>query len=350
MRTMRIGTAIAAMALVAALPAAALDFEAEAFFGNIGMPWDIVTPIQGSAYPSNLWMYGGEISVVESLGEGFRLETNYVTDPVLRHVLSSLVSYEAGLVKLAVGPVLGAFNSAQTPLKAGISAGLRVDIPGLVFVSVRADSSMGAGLMTTGDYAQELGELSGGWYVRNAICTLTLATRKFYIVPSPGDVIADASNRYSFSVDVHKKGVPYRILASLGYEDFRRTYADATVDRLGTLFLGARINADIGPRLTLIFDLESGVYTFGMDALAARGPDPDAFMFRASIGFRLTLGASEADTIPELPPIPESFAPEETPPAETPPTDGTTTDTTLTPSTDTTLVPPTDTVTTEPAP
>ena len=156
----------------------AFDLKAEALFGNTGFAWAGDEPIPlNESFPVTNWLYGARINISETIGDGIRLETTYETDPVLRHILRSVVSYQAGVVKLSAGPIMGLFNTTETPLKAGIGTGLRIDAPGLAFVSIRADSSLGAGLYSEGDYAQELGELSAGWYVRNAICAFSMLTK-----------------------------------------------------------------------------------------------------------------------------------------------------------------------------
>ncbi len=287
---------VAALAALLMAPAAAsaLDLTAELLLGNMNLDWGGTSPVAAAAYPADLWVYGAEITLTERLGDAFVLETSYATDPILRHILRSAIAYESGIVRIAAGPVLGAFNTAATPIKAGISVGLRVDLPGWAFVSARADSSMGAGLIAEGDYAQELAELQAGWYVYNAICSASVLTRKFYHVIAPGDILADSSNRYAFGVDVFKKGSPYRVKLDFGYQDITRSYPDTTIDKLGIVFIGARLNAALSPTLSIIADLESGVYAFGLEALAGRGPDPNAFIFRASLGVGLKLGTQSA--------------------------------------------------------
>ncbi|HAE20842.1 MAG TPA: hypothetical protein DCG47_00745 [Spirochaetaceae bacterium] len=286
--------AAVAATLLAPSPVSALDLTAELLLGNMNMDWSATSPVSAAEYPANLWVYGAEISLTERLGDAFVLETSYVTDPILRHILRSVVAYESGIVRIAAGPVLGAFNTASTPIKAGISVGLRVDLPGWAFVSARADSSMGAGLIAVGDYAQELAELQAGWYVYNAICSASVLTRKFYHVVAAGDILADSSNRYAFGVDVFKKGSPYRVKLDFGYQDITRSYPDLTIDKLGIVFIGARLNAAVSPMLNIIADLESSVYAFGLEALAGRGPDSNAFIFRASLGVGLKLGQQNA--------------------------------------------------------
>ncbi|MDX9957133.1 MAG: hypothetical protein RBT68_01710 [Spirochaetia bacterium] len=293
-RVFTIYTSIIMLVLtVSSVPA--LDLKAEALFGNTGFAWAGDTPIPDpDTFPEDNWLYGARISISEAIGDGIRLETSYETDTVLRHILRSVIAYQAGVVKLSAGPIMGLFNTPETPLKAGISTGLRIDAPGLAFVSMRADSSLGAGLYSEGDYAQELGELSAGWYVRNAICAVTILTKTMYTKTDATGTLGDSTNRYEFSVDTFRKSAPYRLFLAMGYEEFTRTYPNVTEpDTLGSIFLGGRLNADLSPTITLVAGLESAIYSFGLDELSGRGPDPSAFLFKSSLGIRYRLESQE---------------------------------------------------------
>ncbi len=280
-------------------PLAALDLEAGAFFGNLGLPWAGETPIVLDPYPANQWIYGGRAAFVDDLGEGFSLRAEYVTDTVLRNVVRGVVTYDTGIASISAGPMVGVFNTAETLLKAGIDIGFRIEATGLAFFSATVESSMGAGLATAGDYSQERSELAAGWYVRNAICTVSMLTKRYTRMVAGGDSIVDASTDYAFSVDVFKKGAPYRVVTELGYRTMTRTYPGDLVDGLGAVLLGATVSAEVLPTLTVVAGLDSGVYVFGLEELAARGPAPTSFMFSASLGFILRLGAPQAGAEPE---------------------------------------------------
>jgi len=265
-------------------PAAALDIEASGYFGNLGLPWAGSSPRTDAAYPADLWLYGGSASFSERLGPGFSLVAGYETDPVLRHVVRGVITYESGIASIGAGPMVGAFNSLASPLKAGIHIGFRLEAPGIVFLSTIVESSMGAGLVAPGDYAQELSEIKAGWYVYNAICSLSMLTKRYTSIPAEGGFLVDAATDYLFSVDVHKKGTAYRILAELGYRGMTKTYASGQKDGLGAVILGAKVNADLSQTITLSAGLDSGVYVYGTDLMAGKGPAPTAFMFNASLG------------------------------------------------------------------
>ena len=216
-RPLRSARALALIALAGLMvvPAAALDLEASAFFGNLGLPWAGEEPLTGAQFPSDAWIYGGKAGFTDELGEGLSLYAGYETDPTLRHVVKGIISYESGMASISAGPRVGVFNTAQTPLKAGIEVGFRLDAPGIAFFSVDTASSMGVGLASAGDYSQEYSDISAGWYVYNAICSFSMTTKRYTRVLASGEPLVDASNDYLFSVDTYKKGAPYRVLTEL---------------------------------------------------------------------------------------------------------------------------------------
>ncbi len=289
-------TAIALLALAATAPALALDIEASGFFGNLGLPWAGETVMAYDPYPANLWLYGAHAAFVEDLGEGFSLRAEYETDPVLRNIVKGVVTYKAGIASISAGPMIGVFNTPESLLKAGIDIGFKLELPGLAYFSARTDSSMGAGLATPGDFSQEFSELMGGWYVRNAICSLGLTTKRYTRVLDSGDFLVDASSAYTFSVDIYKKNAPYRVLADLGYQSITRTYPGALVDGLGLLVLGAQVSFDVMPSLMVVAGLDSGVYVFGIEELTGRGPEPTSFIFSAKLGVVIKLRAKTEDS------------------------------------------------------
>lgn len=278
------GLALAAMLLQTA-PVKALDIEASGFFGNLGLPWEGETPRTELQFPANQWLYGGRAALVSELGDGFSLTTEYETDTVLRHVVRGIVCYESGIASISAGPMVGAFNTAATPLKAGIDIGFKLEAPGIAFFSARAESSMGAGLATPGDYSQEYTRLGAGWYVYNAICEASMTTKRLTRILPGGTSLIDTMSDYRFAVNVYKKGAPYRVLTELAYRTMSRTYPGPTIDGLGAVILGARISADLFPSLTLNIGLDSGVYVFGIEAMTGRGPAPSSFLFQTNLGF-----------------------------------------------------------------
>lgn len=279
---------VAAVAIMAPVHAVAMDIEASGFFGNLGLPWEVAVP--AGQYPANLWLYGGRVAFVEQLNTGLSFMAEYETDPVLRNVVRGIITYETGIVSISAGPMVGVFNSIEKPLKTGINIGFRLELAGLVFFSATVESSMG--MATTGGYFQDLTELSGGWNVDNAICSISMTTKQYTDLLATGTV-SNESIDYQFAVDVYKKGAPYRVLAELGYRAMTKTYEDATSDGLGAVLLGAQVSAQLNPVFSIVAGLDSGVYVFGLGEEASSSPAPTSFMFQGNLGVVIHLGTEK---------------------------------------------------------
>jgi len=283
-----------AVAMLAPLRVAAMDIEVNGFFGNLGLPWAGETAMTSDEYPANLWLYGGRLAFVEQLNTGLSFMAEYETDIVLRNIVRGIITYETGIVSISAGPMVGVFNSIDKTLKTGIDIGFRLELAGLAFFSATVESSMGAGFATAGDYSQDLTRLAAGWYVNNAICSLSMTTKQYTSILDSGDQMGSASTDYQFAVDVYKKGAPYRVLAELGYRAMTKTYADAKVDGLGAVVLGAQVSAQLNPTFSLTAGLDSGVYVFGLEELAGHGPAPTSFMFQGNLGIVIHLGGEKS--------------------------------------------------------
>jgi hypothetical protein len=175
------------------------------------------------------------------------------------------------------------------PLEAGISSMVKIEVPGLAFISFKNDSSLGASLDSVGKNSQGFNEISVGWYAKNAICTASMTTREFRIRQAADLVVADSMADYCFLVDIFKKNVPYNINISLGYRTMSKEFlssAASAKDSLGIILLGTKLVLKPRPFLDIALGLESGVYTFGFDNLQGRGPDMDnSYMFKGTVGF-----------------------------------------------------------------
>ena len=77
------------------------------------------------------------------------------------------------------------------------------------------DSTIGNQLEENGNYQQEKSAISIGFYVPNAICSCNIVRRIFRELED-GIEIEDKQTDYSFSVDIFKKNVPYKIILSFG--------------------------------------------------------------------------------------------------------------------------------------
>ncbi len=303
------------LALLAALSAAAfpgaagsLDLSAYGSFGNLALEADGTSAVSedGGAFdPTNFFRasFGAE----EAVSESFTFGATFERDPILRNILTTAVGFDARFAKITVGPFFGPFNTEGSVLTSGISTAIRLELPGVLFGSFRADSTIGAGISAPGDYVQERSEVSFGVYVPNVITAFRIASEGFTEKVEADLTIADERTRYELTADVFKKNIPYTAHVVMGYQELKRSYisqSDSSSDRLGALIVGMDVTLRVSPELKLTVGGEMPIYAWGIGAL--KSPSPSTALYQVNAGFTWTFRRD-----------PETgyAAPEEAPPA-----------------------------------
>ncbi|MFP4362529.1 MAG: hypothetical protein ACLFR1_01535 [Spirochaetia bacterium] len=242
-------------------------------------------------FAGNEFLWGLSGSMNQELSEELSVETSFAHDSIHRRISYTRLFYNQDFFEIGVGPFFGFFNSANQILNSGISTEVRIELPAVVYASFRADSTIGGRLVQTGDYIQEQSDVSFGFYVPNAICSANIHSRRFTQKTDAGEVV-DSLTYYSFDTDIYQKNIPYRILLSFGYEQLDRTFVSSSISHtLGSVMLGTTITVEPMPVFSIELDLNSSVYTFGMNNLIDANPIEALYMFRSSIGFSLNIDA-----------------------------------------------------------
>jgi hypothetical protein len=289
----RFKRAATAIALAAAAQAAiALDIGLAGSTGNLQYPWDQTTPSTKDAFPASNYFWGGEAWLSAPLGEDASVRLSYERDPVLRNSAIAAVQFERGIAKISVGPLFGFLNSDSSAFSAGISASVRLQWPGVAYVSMRSDGGTAISILQADADPQARTELAAGFYVPNAIVSGLVSAKRFNELDSDDKLVTDSLTRYAMTIDVFKKNVPYTALFSIGYELRSKRYeASDTTDSLGAVMLGLDASAQIDPALKLLGSFSTGAYVFGLDDLKDRGPDTSTFLFSANLGLSIDLAA-----------------------------------------------------------
>ena len=265
--------------------AAGLDLGIDTWAGNLGFRTDRAstdTSLPGADYFWGISLFGSQ-----PVSDSVKVEAGFYSDPILRNTTRTIFTYDAKYLSVGIGPIFGLFNDLGTPVKSGISASVRLEYPGVVFFSLRSDSSIGGSLVQTGDYAQELTEIILGVYLPNAISTIGIRTRSFEQKAASQNV-TDSLTEYTFATEMYKKNVPYRLRIWMAYHDLSRSFiaASTTTATLDSVVLGTQIEASLPASFIVTAGIEGNVYSFGLGTLT--GGD-SAFLFRAYAGVRMTL-------------------------------------------------------------
>jgi hypothetical protein len=243
------------------------------------------------------WRLFGEHQIDETLRWSFGL----VSDRILRNLLYSEFAYSGSFYAVSVGPFLGLLNTAAAPVKAGLLASIRLEIPGSAFVFLKSNRSVnllgsltasGASgrLDAVGDFQQESSELGLGFYQTNAILTFFIASKTYFEKKSSsteGDLLTD----YGFSAEIFQKNIPFRPLLSFLYRNLARSFElpGGTIRHsVGSLVLGIRGDLALSRSASLYAGIESSIYSFGLDKLIGEFSS-SSFLFSSFVGVKIGL-------------------------------------------------------------
>lgn len=251
-----------------------------------------VSSFSGTAYPWGISIFGSD-----EINDEISLKAGLFYDPILRYTTYTIFEYQHEFFKLGVGPFFGTFNTPGTILKSGISTSVRVEIPGILYASLKSDSSIGSRFVKTGDYLQEFNEIAIGYYIPNAICSVSLTSKSFVTKQESNLEVDDSFTEYAFKIDMFQKNVTFRAMLSFAYQTLTRSYLNtstsaSTKNTLNSLILGTNFTFQLADGFSLLTNLESNVYSFGYSdstplTLATTGPG--VFLFRLTAGVSLDL-------------------------------------------------------------
>ncbi len=276
----------------AVMSLSALEFGVEAAAGNLQFPWDDTAPISDATFPEDNYFWGGSAWLRSPLGDDAALRISVERDPVLRNSAFATVEFERGIAKVSAGPFFGFLNTEASPFSAGISATVRLQWPGVAFVSLRSDGATAISLFQEDLAPQAKTEISAGFYVPHAIVSAIIEAKRFNETLASGDTITDSFTRYAMEFEIFKKNIPYTLKASVGYEQRSKRFESSdSIDSLGAVVAGVKTAASLSSALDLTASFDTGVYVFGFDELADKSPGSGSFFFRAGLGFSLDLAA-----------------------------------------------------------
>jgi hypothetical protein len=292
------GFIFGAILLFASFSSAAVEIGVSGSATNLFFPWtdSSATPLSVTAFPATNDFWGGEAWASAPIGYDGVVKVSYLRDPVLRNLVTGSVTFERGIAKISVGPLIGLFNSTAIPLSAGLTAQVELRWPGIAYISIHSEGGLAVGVLQLSEDPQAMTELAAGFYVPNAIVSGILSIKRFSDQMS-GYLVTDTATRYALTMDIFKKNDPYTMKMTAGYELRSKFFALCNqTDMLGSIILGTKVSAQVARGYLVSADLQSALYTFGLGNLVNRGPGGSAFMFSAGVGLVIDLEELRADS------------------------------------------------------
>lgn len=237
------------------------------------------------------FFYGFSLYGEQPVDENLTLKAGLKYDPILRYTAYTTFQYSRDFYTIAVGPFFGILNSWNPLMKSGISTSVRLDFPGIAYLSFRSDSSIAARFTKAGDYLQENNSIEAGYYIPFAICSVSLNSKRYVSQQTASLEVDDSFTEYAYNIDIFQKNVPVRVMLSFAYQQLERNYSTTISNSLNSLILGTRFRIELSPTVTLLARMDSNVYSFGKknDSTALSLPDSGLkqFIFRAELGAEL---------------------------------------------------------------
>lgn len=251
-----------------------------------------------SSFTNDYVSWGISLSADQQISDYFFASGGFFSDPILRNYAYAHVKYEETFFTIGIGPVLGFLNSPASILKPGLSTYVKIQAPGITYLDFRADSSLfgffspsNSFLDVEKDYYQEQSAVGIGYYVKNAICSINLSTRKY--TERSGDFrVTDNLTEYYFKTEIFQKNRPFFINLVFKYKELTKTFnpVDTTITTdpvkhtMSSLALGTDVKVSLGTLFTVFAALESHLYTFNRDQLLTMSLLPPNYLFSFQMG------------------------------------------------------------------
>jgi hypothetical protein len=280
-----IAASILLLLLLPAFRGAGLELAARFDLGNLG--FDPERAAADATYSGADYYWGGIVEVTHGFSERMAIRAGFSRDTVLRNMAYAMVYYNLQYLSMGLGTIQGFNNTGGAVLKPGLASSVQLTFPGVMFARLLFDSSLGS-VLTDGDYTQNRNELTVGFYVPNAICSLSLVSEKLFEEAGAADTV-DSLMRYSFAADIFKKNSPYRLLFGLAYQTLQKSFlGTGDVHTLSSIMARGELAIDLTRFLTLELGADSALLTFGEDLLAGlQNPAPGGYLFTGYTGFTL---------------------------------------------------------------
>ncbi|MDR1505678.1 MAG: hypothetical protein LBI67_01110 [Treponema sp.] len=279
--------AFTALFFAAALSLGSMELTVLGGMGNGFFDTKSLNPVGGGEFKGSLYPFF-RVQLDETVSDFFSFSGALERDPVLRNRSWAEAEFSAGFVSVSVGPVLGLFNSRESVVRPGIQAGIRLDFPGIIFAGFNAGSTLGS-LRAEGDYEARHGEFALGFWLPNIVNTISVSEKKYDSRETGTIDTLDAIRRYQYRAGIYAKGFPFEVQVDFGYETLTRRVTDASVvetDTYNIIFLGAETTVGVKPGFSLIFGVETPVYSWGQKPLEKKDK---LLLFQAHAGFMYTL-------------------------------------------------------------
>lgn len=267
-------------------------------FSNLSS-WDLTTSVNISNFgfsremsESSLGLaWGSTIEIVHDLDEQFQFSGGAIVDDVTGNRIDSRLIFRSPYIIVGMGPSIASFNKNQIQLKPAVNGIVLIKKDGIFSFSTEIYSTLGNLSDRKNDYSQLQTSLRLALNIPGAICTFIIENRQFTLFSTDSSSIiaknTDIYSLYALEADLFKKSIPFHLILTLGYKNFKRLFpvndsSGRTMMGIGSAFAGVGTVVDIGKKMRLNVTLDSGLYNFTLNDQLAITDLPD-FLFNIEL-------------------------------------------------------------------
>ena len=257
--------------------------------GNMGFDIDRTTSV-----PALNW--GINFIAKYNINEQFLFSGGVIVDELTGNRLETQLSYNSKYFQVGIGPSLASFNNSQLQLKPALNGYATFKVDGQLYLRSEIYSTIGNLSDPNTDYSQLYASLSFGLHIPSAICTFSVDSKQFtqFNIDSSSVLskTSDIYSTYKLEADIHKKGIPFHLILTLGYKNIQRFFPlndplGRTMAGIGSAFIGIASNVEITKRISLNAGLDSGLYNFTLSNEIAP-TDLPLYLFKTYLTFTYT--------------------------------------------------------------
>jgi hypothetical protein len=212
-------------------------------------------------------------------------------DPILRTRIIPVMGFSYNLVSLKIGPFIGFSDIREADVNPGISMTLDMAAPGIVFGSIRFDTTIGGGSgIAPKNFVQELWEVKAGFWTPYVIFSLSAQNRSF-TERKESEIYTNEWARYTLSLNFFQKNIPRIWQFDLGFQQLKWQPHSRPAEELGynSFFLGAEFHVIINRTVEFFVGGEGALYSWDAKDAIGKG-EVSPTLFKAFSGIIWSIG------------------------------------------------------------
>jgi hypothetical protein len=247
--------------------------------------------ISGRESPLGNFHVMGNVMADFEVSESVSLTLSVEQDPIQMTRILPLAGFTSNAISVRAGPFLGFMDSLNPDVKPGISVALDVAAPGIVFGSIRFDTTLSTGSLVPETFIQKYWSVKAGFWVPYVIISLGAESRSLSEERRTG-VFTNEWNKYTLSADFFKKNNPLTFRIDAGLQNLK--WAPQNVPEAGynvnSLFVGAEVQWQVTLPLKLVLGGEGAVYSWNADRDIGEEEPPSLLLLGGHIGMVWSIG------------------------------------------------------------